>query len=209
MIVAPSILTADFTKLYQEIKKIETADYVHIDIMDGNFVPNISFGPAITKQISKISPLPLDVHLMVSKPMDWIQKFSVENVEFITVHIESHQYLDAIEEIKKQGKKVGISVKPNTSVEEIISVLNMVDLVLIMTVEPGFGGQTFMADMMRKVDNLKSLRKFHGYGFLIEVDGGINDKTIKTCKDADVDMVVAGSYVFNHENPKKAIESLK
>ncbi len=209
MIVAPSILTANFTKLNEELKKIDTADYVHIDIMDGHFVPNISFGPAITKQINDISKLPLDVHLMVSDPLFWIDKFSQSKVEYITVHIEADGYLDAIKAIKKQGKKAGISIKPNTSVDHILSILDQVDLILVMTVEPGFGGQSFMKDMMDKVKTLKSIREKHSYNYVIEVDGGINDQTIKSCQQAGVDMVVAGSYVFNHADSKKAIESLK
>ena len=209
MIIAPSVLTADFTKLATELEKINTADYIHIDIMDGHFVPNISFGPAITKTINDISKLPLDVHLMVSNPVKWIDRFSLSNVEIITVHVESNQYLEAIDLIRKNGKKVGISIKPHTPIDEIIELLDQVNLVLVMTVEPGFGGQSFMADMMDKVKSLSSIRTKDNLDFIIEVDGGVNKDTIKTCQQAGVDMVVAGSYVFNHENPKEAIKSLK
>lgn len=209
MIIAPSILTADFTALDQELKKIETADYVHIDIMDGHFVPNISFGPSITNQINKISNLKLDVHLMVTHPLFWIEKFNFSQVEFITIHVESTDYEKAIDSIKSTGKKAGISIKPGTQVESIKNILNQVDLVLVMTVEPGFGGQSFMPEMMRKVKELVLLRKAHDLNFMIEVDGGVSDKTIDICKLAGVDMAVAGSFVFNHQNPKKAIEVLK
>jgi ribulose-phosphate 3-epimerase len=209
MIIAPSILTADFTALDKELKKIESADFAHIDIMDGHFVPNISFGPNITKQINQISTLKLDVHLMVTDPVFWIDQFSFDKVEYITIHIESNDYRKAIENIKKNNKKVGISIKPNTPVEKIISMLNEIDLVLVMTVEPGFGGQSFMEPMMDKVKQLVNLRRELGLDFIIEVDGGVNDKTIEICRQSGVDMAVAGSYVFNHKDPKKAIEGLK
>ncbi len=209
MIIAPSVLTADFTKLASEIEKINTADYIHIDIMDGHFVPNISFGPAITKTINDMSKLPLDVHLMVTDPLKWIDLFSLSNVEFITVHVESKEYLEAINKIRNNGKKVGISIKPHTPVDEIIEILNQIDLVLVMTVEPGFGGQSFMVDMMDKVRSLVNIRSKENLNFVIEVDGGVNKDTIKTCQQAGVDMAVAGSYVFNHENTKEAIKSLK
>lgn len=209
MIIAPSILTADFTDLASEIKKIETADYIHIDIMDGHFVPNISFGPAITKQINDLSNMPLDIHLMVSKPLEWISKFSLDKVSYITIHQEAENYFEALEAIRRNHIKTGISIKPQTCIKAIEPLLSDIDLVLIMTVEPGFGGQSFMNDMMDKVKALVAYREKHQLSFMIEVDGGINDQTIEICKKAGVDMAVAGSYVFNHKNPKQAIESLK
>ncbi|MFA6801051.1 MAG: ribulose-phosphate 3-epimerase [Acholeplasmataceae bacterium] len=209
MIIAPSILTADFTKLATEIKKIESADMIHIDIMDGHFVPNISFGPSIVKQINEMSSLPLDVHLMVTNPLDWVSKFHFNKTKYMTVHVESNDHYEAISKIRELGMRPGISIKPNTSISEILDIIDMVDLVLVMTVEPGFGGQSFMADMMDKVKALIDVRIKKGLSFLIEVDGGVTDKTIQKCRNAGVDIVVAGSYVFNHENAKNAILSLK
>ncbi len=209
MLVAPSILTADFTNLASEIDKISTADYIHLDIMDGHFVPNISFGPHISRKISKLSKIDLDVHLMVTDPLFWIEQFAFSSTRYITIHEEANQVSETIKKIKEQGIKVGISIKPNTSVYRIVPLLKEVDLVLVMTVEPGFGGQSFMENMMVKVKELVKLRNEKKLNYIIEVDGGISDKTIDLCKSSGVDMVVAGSYVFNHEDAKKAIESLK
>jgi ribulose-phosphate 3-epimerase len=209
MLVAPSILTANFTKLNEEIDKIQTADYVHLDIMDGHFVPNISFGPHITRSINHLSHIPLDVHLMVTDPLYWIDQFALDKTEYITIHVEANDAEEALKKIRDKGIKTGISIKPNTKVYDIVPFLNDIDLVLVMTVEPGFGGQSFMADMMDKVKELVELRKQKKLHFIIEVDGGISNQTIDICKDSGVDMVVAGSYVFNHKSPKEAIESLK
>ena len=209
MLVAPSILTANFTRLHEDIDKIQTADYIHLDIMDGHFVPNISFGPHISRNINHITNIPLDVHLMVTDPLYWVDQFALEKVEFITIHIEANDTEETLKKIKEKGIKTGISIKPNTKVYDIVPFLNDIDLVLVMTVEPGFGGQSFMEDMMDKVKELVELRKQKKLHFIIEVDGGISDQTIDVCKNSGVDMVVAGSYVFNHKSPKEAIENLK
>ena len=209
MKIAPSVLTANFTKLAEEIKSIESADLIHIDIMDGIFVPNISFGPAITKQINDLSNINLDVHLMVLNPLDWVEKFAFDKVEYITVHFESNNFLEAINKIKALNKKVGITIKPNTKVSEIKDYLKVVDLVLIMSVEPGFGGQKFIASSLDKVKELVELRTNNNYNYLIEIDGGVNKETASLVKEAGVDIAVVGSYLFNQENRKKTMEDLR
>jgi len=209
MKIAPSILTADFSNLEPELKSIQDADFLHLDIMDGHFVPNISFGPAISLQIAKKTNLPLDIHLMVTDPLRWISEFAKSKPEILTIHIEANNVKEAISEIKKHDIGLGLSVKPNTKIETLFPYLDEAKLVLIMTVEPGFGGQSFMSPMMDKVKELVRVRKERNLRFLIEVDGGINDETIGQCKEAGVDVVVAGSYLFNMTDRKKGIESLK
>lgn len=209
MKIAPSVLTADFTNLKNELDSIITADLIHIDIMDGHFVPNISFGPAITQMIEKQTHLPLDVHLMVTDPKEWVPKFAFKQTKYITIHTESNHVSETIQTIKKHQIGVGLSIKPKTHIRSLMPYLNEVDLILIMTVEPGFGGQSFMPEMMDKVKELIKLRKEHRLNFLIEVDGGVNDETIGMCRDAGVDIVVAGSYLFNLNDRKKGIESLR
>ncbi|MFA5560957.1 MAG: ribulose-phosphate 3-epimerase [Acholeplasmataceae bacterium] len=209
MKIAPSILTADFTNLADEIKSVSSADYLHIDIMDGHFVPNISFGPAITKAISKIAKIDLDVHLMVKDPLFWIDRFAFDNTTYITVHVESERVHEAIKAIKDKNIKAGISLKPNTPVAFVSPLLGEIDLVLVMTVEPGFGGQLFMSDMLDKVKELVKLREKYNLNFVIEVDGGINEKTALLCKEVGVDIVVAGSFLFKLENRKEGIEKLR
>jgi len=209
MKIAPSVLTANFTNLEQEIKSIQTADYIHLDIMDGHFVPNISFGPAISKQIEAVTHLPIDVHLMVTDPLRWIPQFVFPQTKFITIHIESNHVQESVLAIQKEHVGVGIAIKPKTPVRAIIPYLNDVSLILVMTVEPGFGGQSFMGDMMDKVRELVKLRKENGLNFVIEIDGGVNDETAKIAKESGVDIVVAGSYLFNMEDRAKGIEVLK
>ena len=209
MKVAPSVLTANFANLTEEIASIKHADYIHLDIMDGHFVPNISFGPAISKQIEAVTHLPLDVHLMVTDPLQWVPQFAFPQTKFITVHIEANHVQEAVLAIQKEHIGVGLALKPKTPVRAIIPYLNDVSLILVMTVEPGFGGQTFMVDMMDKVRELVRLRKENGLHFAIEIDGGVNDETAKIAKDAGVDIVVAGSYLFNREDRTKGIEDLK
>lgn len=209
MKIAPSILTADFTKLKDEINSISEADFIHIDIMDGNFVPNISFGPLINKQIAKITKIPLDVHLMVLDPIKWIDEFSVEGVRFITVHYESNDYLEALNMIRENKIKTGLSIKPKTKVEDIYKHLKDIDLLLIMSVEPGFGGQKFMEDQLIKVRKLVEYRKENNLDFVIEIDGGVNEETYNKCIEAGVDIAVAGSYVFNAKNRNEIIRNMR
>ncbi len=210
MKVAPSILTADFLHLKQELKSIETADRFHIDIMDGNFVPNISFGPYITKLANNSTNVPLDIHLMVDWPDFWIDKFNLSNTYNITFHFEAKSdILKTIAKIKETGKKVGISIKPKTEVTEIHTLLKEIDLVLVMSVEPGFGGQKFIENALGKIKELKTYREKHGLNFEIEVDGGVDFSNIEKIKKAGADIVVAGSFIFNQTDRKAAINSLK
>lgn len=209
MLIAPSVLTADFSNLKNELDSIETADLIHIDIMDGHFVPNISFGPHITKSIAKLTDLKLDVHLMVSDPINWIDQFSIPEVEYITVHLESNGFEEAMDMIRTNGKKVGLSMKPSTHYDRILPYLDQIDLVLIMTVEPGFGGQSFMDDQLVKIIEMIQLKRRSNYQYLVEVDGGINFTTIQLCHLAGVDISVVGSYLFNLKDREKGIADLK
>ncbi len=209
MKVSPSVLSANFNHLKHELDRIATADYVHLDIMDGHFVPNISFGPDISKQINEATNLDLDVHLMVTDPLKWVHQFAFSKTKFITIHIEANDVQKTLDAIKMHGIGCGISLRPNTKVADLLPFLDRVDLVLVMTVEPGFGGQSFMPNMLEKVKELVQLRKDHHYDYVIEVDGGITNENIDDCKKAGVDIVVAGSYIVTSENAEKSILSLK
>lgn len=209
MKIAPSVLTADFAHLKDELKTISQADYIHLDIMDGHFVPNISFGPAIAKQIEAHTHLPLDVHLMVTDPLMWVPKFSFPQTKYITIHVEANHVKEAVLAIQKENIGVGLALKPKTPIRAIIPFLNDVSLILVMTVEPGFGGQSFMVEMMDKVKELVSIRKAQGLHFMIEIDGGVNLETIDYAKEAGVDICVAGSFLFNMENREEGILKLR
>ncbi len=209
MKVATSILNADFNNLEKELKKIESSDYIHLDVMDGHFVPNISFGYPVLRNIKKLTNVPLDTHLMISNPYDYIDNFAKLGSCFITIHVEANKPLETIKLIKDKGIKSGITLKPKTKLSDIYSFLPIVDLVLVMTVEPGFGGQSFMVDQVEKIKELDRLRKKHNYSYLIEADGGINGETIKYLKNSGVDIVVSGTYITNSDNPEAAIKSLK
>jgi ribulose-phosphate 3-epimerase len=199
-LIAPSILSANFALLGQEVKNIEEAgaDLLHIDVMDGNFVPNITFGPKLISDIRKITNLYFDVHLMINKPENYINQFCEAGSDSITFHIEAtDQPMEVIKLIKNKGKKVGITLKPSTNIDLIKEFLPLVDVILVMTVEPGFGGQAFMSEQLQKITQLKEYIISNKLKASIEVDGGINDKTASISIQAGADILVAGSYIFS------------
>ncbi len=210
--IAPSLLSADFACLKKEIDKIKVAEWIHYDVMDGHFVPNISFGYSILKDVSKVTDKYLDVHLMISDPFKYVDNFIASNASLIVFHyeaVEENEINKLIKHIKNNNIDVGIAIKPDTCQDVLEPFLSQLDLVLVMSVEPGFGGQTFNHSAIEKISKLAKLREENNYHYLIEVDGGINESTAKLCRQAGVDVLVAGSYVFNSDDYTKAIESLK
>lgn len=209
---APSLLAANFAELGSEIKSIEKygAKILHLDIMDGHFVPNLTIGPPVIKKIRTLSDLIFDVHLMLSRPLDYVDAFANAGADNITFHIEAeNEPQELIDRIRKNGCSVGITLKPGRSFEDIAEWIPKCDIVLVMTVEPGFGGQNFMKDMMIKVEKLKNFIKERGLNTHIEVDGGINGKTAKFAKDAGANILVAGTSVFRHpEGVKVGLQEL-
>lgn len=214
MIISPSLLSADFAVLKEELDKIKEggATWVHYDVMDGHFVPNISFGYSILGNVRKVTDLFLDVHLMISDPLKYVDEFIKNGADLITFHIEAYENEDTIKatikKIKDANIKVGLSIKPNTAVETLKPYIKDLDLVLVMSVEPGFGGQSFIEATPDKIKAIKTMIVENQLDTLIEVDGGINATTGASCKDAGVDVLVAGSYVFNNDNYQEAINSL-
>ncbi|MBN8827710.1 MAG: ribulose-phosphate 3-epimerase [Sphingobacteriia bacterium] len=211
--IAPSILSADFAKLGEEIEKITEAgaDYIHIDVMDGSFVPNITIGPDVIKHLKKHTHLPFDVHLMIENVDFFIPKFADAGADIITIHMEASTHADrSLNLIKSLGKKAGISIVPSTHESSLEYVLPLVDLVLIMTVNPGFGGQSFINSQLNKIKNVKEMITNLGKNIELEVDGGINDKTANLVIENGADVLVSGNYIFTHPNGyKEGIKSLK
>lgn len=211
--IAPSILAADFARLGEEVEEIRRggADYVHVDVMDGCFVPNISVGIPVVASLRRATDMFLDVHLMIDRPVRYVERFCKAGADLVNLHAEADSLennLEALRIIRANGKKCGVTLKPGTPAEDVRPYLELVDLVLIMTVEPGFGGQSFMADMMPKVEAIKAEINRRGLNVLIEADGGIGDATIAEVARAGVDVSVAGTAVFKAENPSQAIKRL-
>lgn len=209
--VAPSILSADFSKLGADVQEICEfgADYIHVDVMDGAFVPNISFGAGVMKSLNSLATIPYDVHLMIEDPDRYIEDFVTPNTEFITVHQEACRHLDrTIQHIHSTGVKAGVALNPATPIVMVEDVLDKVDMILIMSVNPGFGGQKFIPRALDKIRRLDEIRKANGYDFVIEVDGGVNLQNCEELKSVGTDILVAGSAVFKAESRKEAIEVL-
>jgi len=210
--VAPSILSADILHLESEIRAIEKAgpDWLHLDIMDGHFVPNLTFGPKLVRSLRGITKLPLDVHLMLDNPQSFIERFARAGADNITVHAEVSVPVQQLHEIVKSfGKKFGVSIKPDTPLSMIEDYLSEIDILLIMTVYPGFGGQEFIESVVPKIAEASRLKKENGYRYEIEVDGGLNEKTAKIAVANGATMIVAGEYIFGSKDYEKAVDSLR
>ena len=211
-IIAPSLLSCDFANLQSEIEMLNNsqADWLHLDIMDGVFVPNITFGMPIIHFIKKHTSKPLDVHLMIVQPERYIQNFKKAGADILTIHYEASTHLHrSIQEIKRLGMKAGVAINPHTPVSALEDIITDVDLILVMSVNPGFGGQTFIPNTYKKVRQLKVLLQKSGSKALIEVDGGVNDKNIVKLAESCVDAFVAGSYIFKSDSPQETIKKLK
>lgn len=212
MKIAPSILSADFTRLGEDILSISTADYLHFDVMDGIFVPNISIGIPVLQSVRKFTDMTLDVHLMITEPCRYVKSFCDSGADIVVFHVESdtpERIAEAIRIVRSCGKKVGLSVKPKTPWEALLPYIDELDMVLVMTVEPGFGGQKFMADMMPKLRALRSIIDERHLDCELEVDGGVNPDTARICAENGADVLVAGSDIFKASDRKGRISEIR
>jgi ribulose-phosphate 3-epimerase len=210
--VAPSVLSADFGALADGVRQVESmgGDFVHLDVMDGCFVPNITFGPKAVTDLRPVSHLPFDVHLMICRPEQYVQTFCSSGADYVTIHLEASTHIDRVlNAIREAGKMPGIALVPSTPAEALSEVLPLVDIVLVMTVNPGFGGQTLIPQCLRKVKTLRRMREDAKLRFLIEVDGGINRSTIGDALSAGADVIVAGSALFNAKHPSEEVAFLR
>lgn len=210
--IAPSILSADFIKLGEEIDTIREADYLHFDVMDGIFVPNISFGVPILEAVRRYTDMVLDVHLMITEPIKYVERFCKSGADIVVFHVEADEpekISEAVDIVKNQGKRVGVALKPKTPAEAIEPYIDRLDLALIMTVEPGFGGQSFMADMMPKVSAVRGMIESRKLNCELEVDGGVNTETARVCVSAGANVLVAGSSVFKAADRESYIKGLR
>ena len=210
--IAPSILSADFSNLGEEIQNIEKAgaDYIHIDVMDGSFVPNITIGNEVVKALRAKTQLPFDVHLMINNPDNHVKAFAEAGADIITIHVEASIHLDrSLALIKSFDKKAGVSLVPSTHEDALDYILEKLDLILVMTVNPGFGGQKFLSSQLKKIENIRKKIEKSGKKIELEVDGGINDQTARIAIEAGADVLVSGSYIFGNKNYQQAIQNLK
>lgn len=206
IMISPSILAGDYANLQSELGRISASDLIHIDVMDGHFVPNISIGVPVVESIKKVCDIPFDVHLMISNPIDYVEQFAKAGADIICFHAESNSDIgDTIDKIISLGKKAALAVKPGTDIDVVLPYLDKLWMVLVMTVEPGFGGQSFMQSTMSKIEKLRAIAP----DINIEVDGGINADTVKIAAEAGANVFVAGSAVFKSENPNDTIALLK
>lgn len=210
--ISPSILSADFAYLARDIQAVSTADYVHVDVMDGLFVPNISIGIPVVKCIRPVTDLPLDVHLMIQEPVRYVERFCDAGADIVTCHVEAdtqENILAAIDKIHAKGKKAGVVVKPRTPASAVLPFIDRVEMILVMTVEPGFGGQKFMADMMPKVKKLRQMLDEVNPACILEVDGGVDAVTYKTCRENGAEVLVTGSAYFKAADRAAFVQALR